>query len=105
MKNWRRYEILLPLRFNNGKRVPKALLAKTALEVEERFSAVSCESQIIQGRWRRGRMRFRDDLMRIYVDAETSPAVDAFFRRFKRRIKARFRQLDIWVTSHSIRIL
>ena len=33
MKNWRRYEILLPLRFNDGQRVPKALLAQTVQEL------------------------------------------------------------------------
>ena len=52
MKNWRRYEILLPLRFNDGKRVSKALLAQTIQELEDRFGAVSSETQIIHGRWR-----------------------------------------------------
>jgi hypothetical protein len=46
MKNWRRYEILLPLRFNDGKPVPKALLAQAVQELEDRFGAVSCESHI-----------------------------------------------------------
>ena len=39
MKNWRRYEILLPRRFNDGRRVPKALLAKTILELAESFNS------------------------------------------------------------------
>ena len=52
MKDWRRYEILLPLRFNDGRRVPKALLAQTVQELETRFGSVSCETQIIQGRWK-----------------------------------------------------
>jgi len=47
MKNWRRYEVLLPVRFNDGVRIPKALLAQTILELEERFGAVSCETQVI----------------------------------------------------------
>ena len=46
MKNWRRYEILLPLRFNDGKPVPKPLLAQTVEELEERFGAVSCETKL-----------------------------------------------------------
>jgi len=37
MNNWRRYEILLPLRFNDGKPVAKALLAATVLELEARL--------------------------------------------------------------------
>ena len=50
MKSWRRYEILLPRRFNDGRPVPKALLAETLLELENRFGAVSTETQIILGR-------------------------------------------------------
>jgi hypothetical protein len=44
MNNWRRYEILLPLQFNDGKPVAKALLAATVLELEDRFGAVSSET-------------------------------------------------------------
>jgi hypothetical protein len=47
MKNWRRYEILLPLCYNDGTPVSKSLLARTIQELEERFGAVSCETQII----------------------------------------------------------
>jgi len=105
MKSWRRFEILLPLRFNDGKKVPKALLAQTVQKLEDRFGAVSAETQIIHGRWRTKGRAFRDDLIRIYVDAEQTPEVQAFFRDFKERAKTRFQQLDIWLTSHSIEIL
>jgi hypothetical protein len=105
MKSWRRYEILLPLRFNDGQPVPKALLAQTLLELEDRFGAVSCETQIIHGRWRSQGQPFRDDLTRVYVDAEPTPEVQAFFASFKERAKARFQQLDLWLTSHAIEIL
>jgi hypothetical protein len=73
--------------------------------LEERFGAVSCETQIIHGRWSREGRAFRDDLMRVYVDAEVTPEVQAFFANFKQQAKARFEQLDIWLTSHSIEVL
>jgi len=47
-------------------------------ELEDRFGAVSCETQIIQGRWRSEGKAFRDDLMRIYVDAEHNAEVQVF---------------------------
>ena len=105
MNNWRRYEILLPLRFNDGKPVAKALLAATVLELEDRFGAVSSETQIIHGRWRSGGKGFADELIRVYADVEDTPEVRLFFAQFKERTKARFQQLDIWVTSHSIEII
>lgn len=105
MKNWRRYELLLPLKFNNGDRVPKALLAETVQELEDRFGAVSSETQIIHGRWQSGGKAFRDDLIRIYVDVEDSKEARDFFVGFKDRAKTRFGQLDIWLISHTIDIL
>jgi len=105
MQNWRRYEILLPRRFNDGRPVPKALLAGTLPELEGQFGSISCETQVIHGRWRGEANAFRDDLMRVYVDVEPTPEVQAFFANFKERLKSRFQQLDIWLTSHSIDIL
>jgi len=93
------------VRFNDGQRVPKTLLAQNVQELEDRFGAVSCETQIIQGRWRSEGGAFRDDLMRIYVDAGPNAEVQAFFTELKTRLKTRFQQLDVWLTSHSIEVL
>ena len=43
----RRYEVLLPLRFNDGQPVPDEIVAETLLELEQHFGAVSCETQTI----------------------------------------------------------
>jgi hypothetical protein len=105
MKNWRRYEILLPLQFNDGTPVPKGFLADAVLELDARFGAVSCETQVIQGRWRFEGKSFKDDLMRIYVDVEDTRETRDFFSQFKLRTKSRFQQLDIWITTHSIEVI
>ena len=49
----RRYEILLPLRFNDGQPVPEEALGDTLLELENKFQGVSWETQIIRGAWQR----------------------------------------------------
>lgn len=41
----RRYEILLPLRFNDGQPVPDDLIGKTLLQLKQRFHAISSETQ------------------------------------------------------------
>jgi len=43
-RSLRRYEVLLPLRFNDGQPVPDDLVADTLLELEQRFGAVSSET-------------------------------------------------------------
>ncbi len=105
MKNWRRYEVLLPVRSNDGARIPKALLAQTIHELEERFGAVSCETQVIHGRWRSGALTFRDDLIRVFVDVEQDAEVRKFFREFKERVKTRFQQEEIWLIHYAIELM
>ena len=48
---WRRYEVLLPLNFNDGREVPDELLAEAIIEVRTRFRAVRYERQGIEGQW------------------------------------------------------
>jgi hypothetical protein len=46
---WRRFEVLLPLQFNDGRDIPAEWLAEAVLKVLEQFGAASYETQ----RWRR----------------------------------------------------
>jgi len=42
---WRRYEVLLPVQFNDGRAVPSEWLAEAVLEVVDHFGAASYETQ------------------------------------------------------------
>jgi hypothetical protein len=102
---FRRYEVLIPPRFNDGNAVPADLIATTLAELELQFGAFSCETQNIQGRWSYGGQTYSDDLVRIFVDVPDRLENRQFFTEFKERLKARFQQLDIWITTHAIEIL
>jgi hypothetical protein len=101
----RRYEVLLPLRFNDGRPVPDEVIADTLLELETRFGAVSCETQTIRGYWRHEDTSFRDDLVRVFVDVTDDPEHRRFFLDFKERMKARFQQIDLWMTTYLIEVI
>lgn len=101
-KSYRRFEILLPLRFNDGRAVPDELIAQTLEEIQERFGAVSCESQTIRGLWRYEGQNYRDESVRLFVDVPDVPESLDFFRHFKERVKARFGQIDIWMTTYPV---
>jgi hypothetical protein len=105
MSQWRRYEILLRRKFNDGQPVPDNLIGDTLLELERQFSAVSWETQIIQGSWQHQGERFRDELFRVFVDVDDRPANHEFFRQYKEQLKSRFRQLEIWITTHPVESL
>ena len=101
----RRFEVLLPLRLNDGSPVPDDAIADTLIELEERFGAVSCETQTIRGRWRFDGQSYRDDLVRVFVDVDDLPETRVYFTECKERLKARFQQLDIWMTTYLIEVI
>ena len=104
-KPFRRYEMLLPLRFNDGSPVPDELIADTLVELEQRFGAVSCETQTTRGFWRHEGESYRDELVRVYLDVQDVPENRKFFSQFKEPLKARFRQIDIWLTTYSLDVI
>ncbi len=103
--SFRRFEILLPLQFNDGQSVPDELVSDTLMELEQRFGAVSCETQTIRGFWQHEGQVYRDTLVRVFVDVPELKKSREFMRKFKDHLKARFRQLDIWVISYPIEVL
>lgn len=104
-KPYRRYEILLPLRLNDGTQVAGELIADTLLELRERFGAVSCETQSIQGQWQHQGQIYQDNLMRLFVDVPDTSEHREFFVQFKEQLKTRFEQLEIWITTYPLDVI
>lgn len=98
----RRFEVLLPLRFNDGREVPPEWMAEAVLEVVDRFGAASYETQRVEGHWRNGGVTYRDDLIRIVVDVPDEEENRAWVREFKSRWKGKLEQLELWVISYRI---
>ena len=46
----RRYEVLLPVRFNDGKDVPEEMLGEAVNEIVDQFSAVTFYKAAVEGR-------------------------------------------------------
>jgi hypothetical protein len=105
MNSLRRYEILVPLLFNDGSPVPEELLAATFAELRQRFGAASWETQMVQGSWEYQGTTFRDNLTRFFVDVPDLPEHRAFFKGFKQTLKQRFRQVDVWIISHPVDVI
>lgn len=101
---WRRYEVMLPLQFNDGREVPEELLGEAMLEVVGRFGAGSYETQIVQGHWRHEGTTYRDNLVRIVVDMPDLAENRTWMKQYKERWKARLEQLELWVVSYRIEV-
>ena len=68
----RRYEVLLPVRFNDGTDVPEVRLAEAVNDVVEQFGAVTFHRQTVEGHWRHDETHFRDDLAILVIDLPDS---------------------------------
>lgn len=102
MTNWRRFEVMLPLQFNDGKPVGEELIGEAVEEIADHFGAATLETQRIEGRWRHGGVLYRDNLMRIVVDLPDTAKNHKWMKQFKARWKQRLDQLEIWMISHRI---
>ena len=105
MSALRRYEILVPLLFNDGRPVPELLLAETFLELRSKFGAASWETQTVRGSWEHQGTVYEDNLTRFFADVPDLPEHREFFRAFKETLKVRFDQLEIWITSHPLDVI
>ena len=86
--------------------MPDELIGETLQEFRLQFWAVSWETQILGGQWQHENKVFEDDSMRVvFIDVDDIPANREFFRQFKERLKVRFKQIDIWMTTHPIDVI
>jgi hypothetical protein len=70
-----------------------------------RFGAASWETQVVQGAWEHQGTAFRDNLTRFFVDVPDLPEHRAFFGEFKKALKQRFKQVDVWITAHPVDVI
>ena len=87
-KSYRRYEILLPLKFNDGQPIPDELIGTTLRELRSQFGSISAESQTSHGTWSNLGQEYRDDLVRVFVDVQDKATARKFFKQFKEDAKA-----------------
>jgi hypothetical protein len=98
----RRFEILLPLQFNDGRDIPNKWLAEAVLEIVTNFGAASYETQKVEGHWRHQGILYRDDLVKIVIDAPDKEENRVWMRDYKERWKQKLEQLELWLVSYTI---
>jgi hypothetical protein len=100
-----RYEIHLPLAFNDGGRVPDALFIQVRDELIEKFGGLNVLSpgSPTQGWWKSGAVVYRDDILIYRVT--TSQDEDNFFQSYKIELARRFQQEEVWIEREETRRL
>jgi len=100
-----RYEILLPLFYNDGTPIEKEKFATTDDKLIQRFGATSGDKVVVRGRWLYQSTIYHDELVRVRIDVEDTPENTQAMRETKEILKTRFGQLDIWITAHRIDVI
>ena len=102
--SFRRYEIILPTRYNDGTAVESEKYLATNRDLALQLGAVSFFPETFRGIWLHEGQWFEENNVRLFVDVEDTTENAAFFQRFKVILKERFRQIDIWIVSYEIRL-
>lgn len=100
-----RFEILLPLFYNDGRPIEQENYLATDDELVNHFGAISTDTIVVRGQWKYQSTVYSDQLTRIRVDVEDIPENWDAMRRIKEDLKKRFDQIDIWITAHRIEIV
>src|SRR3989337_998641 len=100
-----RFEILLPLFYNDGRAVADRKFIETDDELVAAFGATSTETVVVRGHWLYQSTIYEDRLIRVRLDVEDTPENWQTMRDVKEVLKHRFEQLDVWISAHRIEIL
>ena len=103
--NLKRFEILLPLNYNDGRPIEREKFLLTHRELVRQFSATTVDTTRASGTWMYGGTLYEDLLIRVTVDSSEPDEAKAFLRQYKEVLKARFEQLDIWITAHDVDLI
>jgi hypothetical protein len=98
----RRYEILLPLTFNDGQPVPDEALYQTREELLARFDSLTVHPRSLLGIWQHEGQRYQDELVRFTIDVEDTEENQFFFTNLKTTLLERFQQVEIYIISYPI---
>jgi hypothetical protein len=98
----RRYEILLPLKYNDGEPIPAEVLYQTREDLLARFDGVNFLPHPILGIWIHEGHRYEDESVRLTIDVDDTEENQFFFINLKAILLERFQQLEIYIVSYPI---
>jgi hypothetical protein len=101
----RRYEILLPAEFNDGRLVDDACprcVPDSLSEVFDSFGAFTSRPEAALGSWQAAGRRYDDKVLLISIDVDDTDEHRHWVAHLKSHLLARFEQLEIYVVSYPV---
>ena len=103
----RKYDIYLPLNYNNGKPIEATKITKICDELALMFGAITTSpvTAPYKGRWKYGGVEYVDEIMKIEVLTSGDKTTKQFLKDFKEQLKKDLQQIDILITTHGIQVI
>ena len=90
-----RFEILLPLFYNDGRPIERDKFLQTDDELVQLFGATSTDTVVVRGRWLYQSTLYHDQLIRVRLDADgAAPMIDAHIGIYNARARKRAAKVD-----------
>lgn len=101
-----RVEILLPLKYNNGKLIEPSIFLKTEQALVQRFGGCTTLTPT-SGVWLNPKDShlYQDINSGFYVDCPNNDETFKFLRKFKRTLKKDFDQEAIYIAYYKVNVL
>lgn len=98
-------QVLLPLFDNEGRPLPRELFRQVGSELTDRFGGLTAHTRApAEGLWREpGATTVRDDIVMYEVMIERLDRT--WWREYRRRLEARFRQQEVVMRAQRIEVL
>ncbi len=92
-----RYEIYLPLKFNDGRAVPGELFTQVRDELLEKYGGLTLlpPDSPVEGWWKSEGVLYKDDI--VIYKVTTDDDEDLFFIQYQKELAHRFDQVKIWI--------
>ncbi len=105
----RRYEIYLPVEYNDGTPIEDAAYDRIEQDCLHRFGGVTQirRSNPLRGLWREGEMIYQDNIV-LFTMIDFSDQIEenqSFMEEYKEFLKERLQQREILVTFHDLYVL
>ena len=105
-----RFDIYLPLRYNDGAMIPEEHYRQVEFELVERFGGVTMIEQRnpLKGVWKFQNRRYVDEIIIVttldfrYSEGSQS---EQFFTDYKEQLKRCFEQLDILIIAQTVTVI
>jgi hypothetical protein len=92
-------EILVPKKFNDGKKIPAILHVKTSNDLARQFESYTEDSTSLLGSWLdpKTKEKYKDTNFTYWVLCDNTKDNKDFLPQFKEILKERYQQLDILI--------